>query len=98
MTRTLSGSRESFTMLSAWNTNNVAPYTFMLPFGADDGYPTVPLLVAIISLSHMLFRSEGVPERRARFLRKTILRSRMLSLRLSVRDSDDCLLRARVPV
>ena len=54
-------------MLSAWNTNNVALYTFMLPFGVDDGYPTVPLLVAIISLSHMLFRSERVPERRYRF-------------------------------
>ena len=45
-------------MLSGWNTNNVALSIFMLPFGADDGYPTVPLLAAI----HILV-AHAPPER-----------------------------------
>ena len=92
-------------MLSGWNTNNVALSIFMLPFGADDGYPTVPLLAAIhILVPHALLQ-RGCPGAEASFSLEgidcpleTILRSRMPSLRRSVRDSDQCQPGARASV
>ena len=92
-------------MLFDLNTSSGELFIFMWPFGADEGFLTIPLLAAIhILVPHALLQ-RGCPGAEVSFSLegldcplKTILRPRMPSLRRSVRDSDQCQPGARVSV